>query len=243
MALNLKDYRSYAFFERRELKEIIISALVIGLIAGFKDNRTNSSGLDLYYLVYLLFAILFALIAFFFKEIIKKSVALFRGMTTRFFYCPFGLFYSFLFTLASNGAVWIFAPGYVRNQFVEFTRVGFFRYQPGRREVAWVAVGGVFANIFLALLIKSINIGHNPFLDLFMKINLGLAIFALLPFPQFDGIFIFTGQRWMYFLAVGIVAAGTVAVFLLSNLILLILFTLIMGGLLGFVITHGAEKN
>lgn len=166
-------------FSEQEIKELGISALVIGFVfawimRGFSLFRETS--------FFVVFAIMLIAVgaAFIFHELAHKAVAQRFGCWAEYRMWDTGLIIAFLLAVTTG---WVFAaPGavYIQSGYSPITR----------RENGLISLAGPGANLALALIFLMLALSGGA-LGLLgwigFRINAFLALFNLIPFPPLDG--------------------------------------------------------
>ncbi len=162
-----------AFFSSRELREIILSILVLCVVFSYPEILTNPS--------FFLVSLAAVGIAFMGHELSHKYAAMRHGFWSEYRMWPQGLMMAMLFALATNGAVVFAAPGAV------YFTGGMFR-RPQRHELIEISIAGISFNIVLMWVCAALSAFTGLYLFVYMAfINGWLAIFNLLPFGGLDG--------------------------------------------------------
>lgn len=176
--------------ELDEIKDIIISALVLAFIFSY-------TGINIYTIQnfpYSLFAISFA---FLFHELAHRQVAKYFECFARYKMWTQGLIFAVLFALLTNGNFVFAAPGAV----VIHPRIdlwGRVRHI-SKSEYGKIAIAGPVTNLLLAIVFFILF--HIFLLDIFLvalRVNLWLCIFNLIPFPPLDGFTVFQWNKYVW---------------------------------------------
>ena len=170
-------------FTSREIKEIIISVLVITFIFSFPRFET--------FPIYLLVVIT----AFLFHELAHKFVA--RKFGCAAFYRAWypGLIFAVLITLASLGSFKFVAPGAVVIYPYTFGRWGFRVAALTVNEMGIIAFAGPATNLLFALIFSLIP---SSIARIIAFANAWLALFNLLPIKPLDGSKIMLWKIWVW---------------------------------------------
>ncbi len=207
-----KAKRYYAF-SREELKWLVISILLMGLIVGFNDGREK---FELqYWLANLLLSLIAVTVAVFAHETAHRITGLEQGYKTTFKPFFYGLLAGLILSIISYGKIIFLAYGNAFINIIEKHRLGYFRYQLGYFHYGTVSIMGPLINIVLAIFFKTIPFIPQPLADKLVLVNIILALTMMLPIPGTDGLPILFASRWVYFLSYG--AMTGISIFLLKG--------------------------
>ncbi len=210
-------------FSRDELRDIILSVLVLGFLFSLSNFTATR----------FLFSIFIVGLAFVLHELGHRYMALDKGFEARYVAWPTGLMLSLVFGIISGGRFIFAAPGAVVigrkiSHKYKYPRIT-------REDYGRIALAGPFMNIVLAFIL-SLFVKYNPLIMYGVYINLFLAIFNLLPIPPLDGSKVFFWSRavWLMtfiFLLLAFIFFETVASFLYSIYLLIISIIILFGGI------------
>jgi len=194
-------------FNNNELKEIIISSLIIGSIFALRLWSKATIG-DL------ILGIVIALTSIFFHVSFQKIVGLKIGYSTEFKICWHGLGIAAILAIISQGWFWwLIVPGSVVFSIIPKYRLGRFRYGLSYFQTGLIAFSGAIGSIIFGTIFKNIELYMSFFqissslLNSFFIFNLAYAAVSLLPIPPLDGHYLFYGSRnWYVILASTIIA-------------------------------------
>ncbi|MEM5853224.1 MAG: site-2 protease family protein [Candidatus Aenigmatarchaeota archaeon] len=166
------------FFTKEEIRDLVISTLVISTIFSFHNFQ--------HFPVYLAVVVM----AFVFHELAHKFVAIKFNCAAFYKMWPPGLLFGFLFMFFG---VKIIAPGAVVIRPYKFGRWGFRVSRLTVPEIGLISLSGPLVNLFFAILFY-------PFksLSFFSEVNAWLAFFNLLPIPPLDGSKIIQWKPWLW---------------------------------------------
>src|SRR3989442_4107760 len=181
------------WFDRREIRDIIISVAAITVI--FAYPRV----LDATVMLISLFSVL---IAFLLHELAHKFVAIKFGATAFFKMWPQGIVFGFLLMLLTGGFKFL-APGAVMIYPYKFSRYGHRKLNLDQTEYAIIGAAGPLVNISFAALFSGL-FSVFQFTPLFFisYINAFLGFFNLLPIPPLDGSKVMKWKPWLWLLLI-----------------------------------------
>ena len=221
-------------FRRQEISGLLVAVIVTGFIFSFRDwgDQTFNFivGLQNFSLVMII-----AVVSFFFRLSLQKIAALSWGYTAEFKVWWTGLVIALVVAFVSRGWVPLVLIGMMVSSFMVKQRLGEFRYGFSHSSNALVALWGVIASLIAATLF-AVGLHILPqsyFFGQGLLMNLIMALCALLPLPQLEGLQIYFGSRGQYFS--GVVATLLAATLLLTKTTAGLLITIILGSLIGIV--------
>ena len=200
----IKDYFS---FEKQELSILIPAIFLTAFMFSFRDWGEESfqfwQGLGNLIVVSIIVAI-----SFFVRFSWQKIYALKEGYLAQFKGWWTGILIALVLTLITNGLVPLILIGGVVSSFMVRQRLGEFRYGHSYLDNAKISFHGIVANLHLALLF-SIGLYLFPESYFFSKgllLNWVMALCAVFPLPQLDGLNIYFGSRPLYYATAALVA-------------------------------------
>ena len=193
-------YKRYKF-TLAEIRDLVISAAVLGLIFTFGNwSMVN---------YFLSIAILGP--ALILHELAHKFVAQKYDLLAVYVMWPTGIAIALLVAFVTQGGMIFAALGAVMISPVYHTRLGYKFIGLTSEEMGKISISGPLTNLVLAI-ISYLLIPFNPgFFFMSANINCWIALFNCLPIPPLDGTKIF---RWNIPLWLGIFAATIVLMFL-----------------------------
>ena len=160
-------------FEKEELRDIVISVLVIAVIFAYPDF----SQLPLFLLI--------VVIAFLFHELAHRTIARRFGAVAIYKIWLEGLILGLvLMFMKPYGFIPFVAPGAVVIYPFKFGRWGYRKVNLTQIEMGLISISGISVNLIFALVFKLIPGG---IFNLIGFVNAWLALFNLLPIPPLDG--------------------------------------------------------
>jgi len=202
----IKDYFS---FEKQELSILVPAIFLTAFMFSFRNWGGESfqfwEGLGNLIVMAIIVAI-----SFFVRFSWQKIYALKEGYLAQFKGWWAGILVALVLTLITNGRVPLVLVGGIISSLMIRQRLGEFRYGHSYLDNAKISFHGIMANIHLAVLF-SIGLHLFPESYFFSKgllLNWIMALCAVFPLPQLDGLNIYFGSRPLYY-----VTAATVAVF------------------------------
>jgi len=193
-------YGKYSF-TFTEIRDLLISAIVLGFIFSFRDWSFDN----------LLLSIAIVGPALILHELAHKFMAQRYNLLAAYVIWPTGIILSLLITIMTNGAVLFAALGAVMISSVYHTRVGYRFIGLTGEEMGKISWVGPMTNIGLAILCYILHPLNPVVFSQAAFINLIIAIFNCLPFPPLDGVKIF---RWNIPMWLGTLIAAVVLMFL-----------------------------
>ena len=154
-----------------------------------------------------------------------------------------GIIIAFVLALVTRGVVPLVLIGTVVTTFMVKQRLGEFRYGINYEETAMTNQWGVYGAHIMAM-IFAIGLLYFPesyFFNMGVFFNLVMAVTALIPLPQLDGLAIIWGSKLYY--VIGIVLAVVSPLLLLSYKINLVpqkvglIIAIIIGSIFGLIYT------
>ncbi len=221
-------------FSNQELFGIGVAVLAAAFIFSFRDWGGEVfnllAGLRNFALV-----ILIAGISFFFRQICQKVYALSNGHQAEFKVWWNGITASLIIAFISFGRLPLVLSGGMVSSFVVKLRLGEFRYGFSNWVMGITALWGVLGNLILAILfgVGAYLSPQSYFFSKGMVFNLVMAICSLIPLPQQDGLSIFFGRRFLYYVAIG--CTLLTAVLLLTKTALGLIILIVLGSIWGIV--------
>ncbi len=176
-------------FSRREVKDLLLSSLVIGFILHLYLNLKTGN-----WVLNILISTVVAAPAFVFHEIAHKLVAQRYDCKAEYYFLPQWAVTSVFLSLFgwAMGVDLIFATvGAVMISTAYETRIGFRFVSLTMEERGKIALAGPATNLLLLVLFKSLE----PFNSIFgvaAYLNLAIAFFNTLPIPPLDGSKVFS---------------------------------------------------
>ncbi len=180
------------WFSGREIKEIIISTLVLGF-AFFYPGLGLFSSLNMETLMlYFIYVVIIAF-AFIPHELAHKFVAIRYGCFSEYRMWKTGLKFALLMAFITNGGFVMAAPGAVVISTTYMDLWGLRHIKLSRKQHGYIAAAGPVANLFIALLFILIPLGGIS--SDIARVSAFLAFFNLMPIPPLDGSKVFAWDR------------------------------------------------
>jgi hypothetical protein len=207
----MQRIKEFFSFDKKEAKQLISASLALGFVFSFvewvKMPFSFSSGI-----IALANAALVVLFSLLVRVSIQKVVALYRGYKLKYEAWPLGLAIAFFIAFLMNGQYVYFAvPGAITLAVIEHLRVGKRRQSVMQSDTAFVAFTGIAVSLLLALIFKAISGPlSNQGIDLFVLVNLWMAVSSVLPIPPLDGFKIFYYSRMFSVFSIILVIASAV---------------------------------
>lgn len=209
--------RKYATFTSKELKQFLISAIIIGFIIGFNDKRDTTS-IDAYYIFFMFFSMLAAGFAMLVKMSIQRYFLYRFGYAPQYNYSINSLLIGIVLIFATEGKLWFLAPGATTATMLQAERLG--KWRMGFRildHARGLSFGIIFFTMF-TILLKLFETSNSVFLKHMITINLAIAFYSCLPLPECDGLYIlYGGYRWYWVMTIMYVISAWILLKLVSN--------------------------
>ena len=219
-------------FTTRELRNLIISALVLGVVFGFDDGRevfNAQAWLSNFFLVVVLSLGSLGLFI-----LAQKWSAARRGahcdvevwsikrvgfapgahMSSKGFGIPLGIILPILVIALSNGSVWFAATGIAVLSSARTARVGRQFVNLREFDCAKIALAGPLISIIIALMLSLVQQPDVAIFSLLIKMNIAIAVSNMLPFPLLAGGQAFFGSFFLYVFTAAFI--GLVSVLMLA---------------------------
>lgn len=178
--------------ETKEIKELLISALVLAFIFGFaySEGFGNLGGLIIYFPISLMVVSL----GFVLHELGHRTIAKKFECHAEYRFWKQGLLLAILITFLTNGNLIFAAPGAV----MIYPKADLWGRAASltRKRMGLISVAGPAVNISLAAIFILLNFLFPSFIfSLGAFINFLLAAFNMIPFPPLDGSKIFAWNK------------------------------------------------
>ena len=219
-------------FSKQEIPGLVVAILVTGFVFSFRDWGIGQfelvTGLKNFLIVCFIVAI-----TFFFRISAQKMYGLTEGHKPVFKVWWMGLVIALILAFISSGRIPLVLIGGTMTVLMVRHRLGEFRYGTSYWVNGMTAYFGPLANILLAILfgIGNYFMPGSYFFSKGLLLNIIMAICALIPIPQLEGLSIYMARRGLYYIAVASVILA--AILLLSKttigLIVAIVIALIYG--------------
>lgn len=223
--------KQYYRFSKVELNSLLIVILVTGFIFSMQHPGEELSLFN--WLKYFIYAVILAAMAFFLRLSLQKIFALDKGYYAEFKIWWEGLAASLVLSFLSLGYLPLILVGGINSIFMVRQRLGEFRYGYSYEENAVIALWGMVGNLYLATMFALLNMVF-PGTFLFstgMVMNIVMAICFLLPLPWLEGLQIFFGWRFIYYVCLA--TWLLVTLLLLSGTKIGLIIVIIGGALFG----------
>ncbi|MFP4403557.1 MAG: hypothetical protein ACLFPJ_04360 [Candidatus Woesearchaeota archaeon] len=192
----LRDFFRYS---NRELKDLFITILIVTFAFAY-DDKNEIFVLD-YWIFNFIKIFFLVLISFFVYTSFQKMSALSQGFIAEYRAWSVGLAITFIFTILTQGKLYLLLMGGLVLYHVSILRLGKFRYGENINSRGLIAASGAIGNLVLATFSLAMSAQLNIMPELFnllAVINFWLMIYSLLPIPKHDGIHLFFMSRLTY---------------------------------------------
>lgn len=232
------DLKKYGNPNGKEWKRFIITILVLMFIIGFNDRSGKTIGPD--YFLNMILVLIILVFSIIISNLVSRYHTSWTGYKSEYSFSINGLLIGLMLAFVSNGYFWYLAPGYHIINMNETGRLGHFRYGLRMKDWARTAASGSMTYFLLAL-IAFISAQGNPFIDLFVKINIALGFYSLLPFPENNGLNIFFGERTLYFFCLFTSIGIWLSMKFITNFFGIILMGILIGCIILYLWFSGVE--
>lgn len=229
----LKDrIKKYFAFNQGELKALLTTILIYGLIISFSFDLPELKLLT--WFSYLLPSLLISALVILVHVSVLKIMSLRIGYRIEYRMNFYVMAAALILSIISRGQLFFIVPGIVIFHMLEGLRIGKFRYGVNWIEVRWPIFLAAIANIIVALVFRVLSgvgmFASNPLIETLILANLSVAFFSMLPLPNFEGLYIFFSSALVYAFTFSIIIGACVAIMLHLNFWLTLLIPLVIGG-------------
>ncbi|MBW2991620.1 hypothetical protein KY345_00195 [Candidatus Woesearchaeota archaeon] len=241
----IERVKKYFGFNMGEIKALLISVFVYGLIISFSFDLPEVN--VLLWLGYLLPSFLIAALAILVHIAVVRIDSLRVGYKAEYRLNYYVLAFAFIVSIISRGRIFIIVPGIIMFHMLEGLRVGKFRYGINWWEVRWPLFLGVIANLVLALFFRVLsnmgNFAGNPLVEKVILVNLSVAFFSMLPLPDFEGLYIYYSSALVYAFSFSLLLGACIAILLNLGFWISVFIPLIIGGIGWLAYLIGVEMK
>lgn len=199
---NLARLKNHFRFNQAELSGLAMAVLVVSLILSLGDWGAEKFT-PMVWLKAFILSLIIVSISILFRTSCQKLYALSQGYRADFKVWWLGLGISLVLTLLARAKFPIVLIGTVAAVFMVRQRLGEFRYGFSYWNNAIIALWGILGSLIIAAVFAWLEFffPENIFFSKGIIFNLAYSVFALLPFPQLEGLNIFFGARFLYVVA------------------------------------------
>jgi len=241
LGMNLGNYQKLLTFDKKEIINLIIGAVIMGFIAGFTKWGQGKIVDFRYGLNNLLIYTTISLIILFFFAISTKIIAIKKGYIVTYSLSMPMIITSLVLAFLTYGTLWFFPVASIQVEHNKKLRLGFFRFQFNLKEQSMIAFFGPFTILCIAFLFKSFGMATNfilldkEWMIEILKIAVLFSVQIMLPLPGLNGLLIFFERPGKYFLFFGLIIGLAISVFFIDNFLISILVAIVFS-LLFFVV-------
>lgn len=236
----ISKFRHYFRFSKSEIEASVISVLILAFIISFGEWGYGDTFDFRIGLINLFKSIIIVGIVLGLQIIVIKMMALQWGYRAEFKLWWYGLliglgmaFFSASVTgsLGKPFVIWFLAPGGIFFHHLSVHRLGWFRYGVNVIETGISCLVGSLSTLVLALIFKILLsiFPESVFFYKGMVVSLWYAFFSMLPIPPLNGSRVFFYSRVTYAFMFGVVLGATFLIRANINILLIIIFSLIIG--------------
>ncbi len=199
--------KKYYPFSGKELIWIGISIAVMTFIVGFDDGKDEFVAAT--FLGNLLVSLIAVTVAVVIHESAHRIAAPNLGYKLEFRPFFFGIIGGLILTFMTYGKVLFLAYGSFHLDIMEKHRLGYFRHYLGYFDNGKVAVVGPLANLFAAMIFRSMVFLPEALVTKLVWVNVLFAITNMLPIPPLDGGHVMYSTKTLYpFIMASIIGAA-----------------------------------
>ncbi len=212
--------KRYYKFTPSELKNVIVSIILLTFIVAFKEfnllNIINS-------LIIVSISLLVHLYA-------QRITGLSIGYLSEYKIWTFGLLFAVVIAFVSNGVIWLLIPGGIIIHHLAGHRMGFARYGLNYLGAGMIALWGSVASMFLAIFFKILYAAIPlALLNKAMMFNIAYAVYTMLPIPPLNGSRLFFGSRMIYMFSLASIVGGAALLITKLPIMLSVIGALLIG--------------
>ena len=200
----IKDFFS---FSRQERNNLLLALLLLAFIFSFRDWGTESfsltQGLQHFILMFLV-----AGMSILFRISCQKLYGLSEGYKIEFRVWWTGMLISLILAFITFGKIPTILLGGATSAFMVRQRLGEFRYGYSYWQSGMISLWAVYAGLILAIFfaLGKFALPESYFFAKGIWFNLIMGLCALLPLPRLEGVNVFFAARWLYAVAIGLLA-------------------------------------
>ena len=242
MGAYLDRIKNHFTFSIKEVQNLLVMCVITAFLFAFDDGQPEfeySHWLFNYIFVFILVAFIVLI-----HESAHKLWALAAGYRSEFQLWPYGIVIALALAFMTKGKFFFLGLGGVWVTEMAVHRLGGFRYGLSTFISTWIAFAGPLANLLLAFIFKPVYLATgNDLIGMFVKINLWMAVFSMLPIPPLDGATGFFGGRSTFMLLMGFMIGAAVMIWVAKSLLLMVIGTLIFAAVFWFIYFITFEKS
>lgn len=225
--------KQYLRFGKKEVKDLIITAVVLGFILSFRNWGGAVFDINVGVKNWIGFAII-TFVCLFIPLLVQKIVAIKKGYSAKFRSWYLGLIIAIYIAFISNGEWYVFLIGGSFFAVIPRLKLGFKgpkKYEAFQESEAFIAFMAPLTHLCLAYIFKSVFLSGatNVLVERAIMLNIALAIATMMPIPQIEAFFlkikepanlygytILSFSRWIYLFTLILTIALSVFLFSLS---------------------------
>lgn len=208
------NLRKYGKLTPLELRNFIISVLVIAFVISFREWGPGEEINLAVGFINLCIAVIIVAVSFFIHHLAHRTAALSVGYRAEYKMCTWGLSLAVVLAMVTKGYFWFLIPGGIMLHHIAGLRLGFFRYGLDYFGVGLVSAMGAVATIIFALFLKILyTIIPSAIIHKALIFNLLFAVYMILPIPPADGSRMYFGSRMVYAFIFSAVVSGAILLY------------------------------
>ena len=246
MRLSLTNIKNNFRFKVQELLSMAVSILISSFILSFR--KWGAASPDIRFGLYnLALTVLILSLNMFISISVIKILGLKIGHKIKYSFGKFSTLFSVFIVFLTNGLLPFFAPGTFSSRISERYRFG--KLPPGLNmsDLAKLSIYASFSSLCLALFCKILMLNrifaNDYVINRVLVVSAIFAIVAMLPFPEFNGFYVFFSSRLLYIFAHTLITALGLMFIFLSNILLSLILAPTISAIAWIIFYTSYEKK